>query len=223
MKLFLENGHLTDEGLAALAAGTLDELPRLEASEHLSFCDDCLVRYTNLLSEEPLEQPSQNLTLPVMRRIRQRAFKVLVNRYTAAVAAVAIAGTLWYSGVFTMVGETLSSGTPEMQPAPTATTQKAPEMPKNAITAALSGWMRQAGSWLRPGTAQPESEPDDQKQEPAATPKPQDDSKQEPQLTPKPAYSPTPAFTAPPAEPTPEPAGPIRSFLDGLFHKNDPN
>ena len=44
MELFNKEGHLTDEGLRAVVDGTLDEMGRLEASEHLSFCDSCLVR-----------------------------------------------------------------------------------------------------------------------------------------------------------------------------------
>ena len=48
MELFNKEGHLTDEGLRAVVDGTLDEMGRLEASEHLSFCDSCLVRYTEL-------------------------------------------------------------------------------------------------------------------------------------------------------------------------------
>ena len=45
MELFLENGHLSDEGLAALQSGGLDDLARLEAAEHLAFCDECLARH----------------------------------------------------------------------------------------------------------------------------------------------------------------------------------
>ena len=49
-ELFLQTGHLSDEGLQALIDGTLDEMQRLEAAEHLSFCDECLTRYTALLT-----------------------------------------------------------------------------------------------------------------------------------------------------------------------------
>lgn len=50
MELFDKNGCLTDEGLQALQAGGLDELGRLEAAEHLSYCDKCMDRYTALLT-----------------------------------------------------------------------------------------------------------------------------------------------------------------------------
>ena len=86
-ELFLENGHLSDAGLAALRDGQLDELARLEAAEHLSFCDACLDRYLALA--EPVQiQPPEDLTLPVMRRIRQRIARVVMNRYAVAAAAV---------------------------------------------------------------------------------------------------------------------------------------
>ena len=45
MELFDQtSGCLTNEGLQALADGQLDELSRLEAAEHLAFCDACLDR-----------------------------------------------------------------------------------------------------------------------------------------------------------------------------------
>lgn len=61
MELFYENGHLTPEGLNALVDGQLDEMARLEAAEHLSFCDECLVRYTALVEQAPLAAPETPL------------------------------------------------------------------------------------------------------------------------------------------------------------------
>ena len=98
-ELFLENGHLSDAGLAALRDGQLDELARLEAAEHLIFCYACLDRYLALA--EPVQiQPPEDLTLPVMRRIRQRIARVVMNRYAVAAAAVVLAFGLWGGGVF---------------------------------------------------------------------------------------------------------------------------
>ena len=100
--LFLKDGHLSDEGLAALRDGGLDELARLEAAEHLSFCDQCLDRYL-ALAEPALVQPPQDLTLPVMRRVRQRMARLLLNRYAVAAAAVLLAFGLWGGGVFRQI------------------------------------------------------------------------------------------------------------------------
>ena len=101
MELFdRTSGCLTDEGLQALANGQLDELSRLEAAEHLAFCDACLDRYTALLAGPVIVQPPQDLQKPVWQRIRSQMFRVLTNRYATAAAAVAIAFCLWGSGLF---------------------------------------------------------------------------------------------------------------------------
>lgn len=116
-ELFLQNGHLSDDGLNALIEGTLDELQRLEAAEHLSFCDECLTRYTALLTGEVLEEPKQDVTLPVMRRLRRKAAKAVWNRYAAAAAAVVITAGLWYSGVFSGAMEALAIQPPALEQA----------------------------------------------------------------------------------------------------------
>lgn len=101
MELFdRTSGCLTDEGLQALADGQLDELSRLEAAEHLAFCDACLDRYTALLAGPMIVQPPQDLQKPVWQRIRSQMFRVLTNRYATVAAAVAIAFCLWGSGLF---------------------------------------------------------------------------------------------------------------------------
>ena len=101
MELFdRTSGCLTDEGLQALADGQLDELSRLEAAEHLAFCDACLDRYTALLAGPMIVQPPQDLQKPVWQRIRSQMFRVLTNRYATAAADVAIAFCLWGSGLF---------------------------------------------------------------------------------------------------------------------------
>ena len=94
MELFNKEGHLTDEGLRAVVDGTLDEMGRLEASEHLSFCDSCLVRYDTLLV------PETPLTPTVLARVRRRAVRVFFNRYTRVAAVAAFAVVLWGTGVF---------------------------------------------------------------------------------------------------------------------------
>ena len=63
MKLFQNNGHLTDEAIRALTRGEdLEELTRLEMAEHLSFCDECLERYTAALENAPLLSPQGSCT-----------------------------------------------------------------------------------------------------------------------------------------------------------------
>ena len=54
-------------GAAGLVGGSLDEWGRLEAAEHLSYCDRCMDRYTALLTGAVLEQPPRDLSRPVSR------------------------------------------------------------------------------------------------------------------------------------------------------------
>ena len=87
MELFDQNGCLTEEGLHAVIGGQLDELGRLEAAEHLSYCDKCMDRYTALLTADVLEEPPRSARGAVMGTIWVRLMQNTWGR--AAVAAVA--------------------------------------------------------------------------------------------------------------------------------------
>ena len=100
MKLFDDHGHLTDEALAALSTDALDELARLEVSEHLSFCDRCLDRYLATLTDGALEAPENSCRERLLQRIRRQALQLLENRVATAAAAIAIVVSLWTGGVF---------------------------------------------------------------------------------------------------------------------------
>lgn len=100
MTRFRDDGHLTGETLAALARGEeLDELGRLEAAEHLAFCDLCLQRYTDLLDGAALLTPERSCQESIWGRVRARTLRLVTSRYATAAAAVALALTmLWGSG-----------------------------------------------------------------------------------------------------------------------------
>ena len=101
MELFHNNGHLTEEALGALAyGGDLTELERLEAGEHLAFCDQCLDRYTALLTEEALLTPERTCRDALWPRIRRRAARLFASRWATAAAAIIIVVSLWSFGVF---------------------------------------------------------------------------------------------------------------------------
>ena len=92
MTCFRPDGHLTDAALTALVrGGCLEELDRLELAEHLAYCDQCLQRYTELLSEGPMLTPARSCRESLRRRIRQRAVQLGVSRYATAAAAVTLA------------------------------------------------------------------------------------------------------------------------------------
>ena len=99
MEPFRTDGHLTDETLAALARGRkLDELTRLEAAEHLAFCDACLQRDTDLRATAPLLVPAHSCRESLWVRLRMRTLRLVTSRYATAAAAVALALTvLWGS------------------------------------------------------------------------------------------------------------------------------
>ena len=129
MEPFRTDGHLTDETLAALARGReLDELTRLEAAEHLAFCDACLQRYTDLLAPAPLLVPAHSCRESLWVRVRRRTLRLVTSRYATAAAAVALALTvLWGSAAISL---------PQRRPA-------LPEVPQQ-----LQHWPEQWSDWL---------------------------------------------------------------------------
>jgi len=98
MELFDENGCLTDEGLQALTEGLLDEMGRLEAAEHLSYCDRCMDRYTALLTADVLEEPPRSAHSAVMTTIWIRLMQNTWGRAAVATVAAVLALTMWRSG-----------------------------------------------------------------------------------------------------------------------------
>lgn len=102
MDLFDHTGHLTDTALSVFQAELeLEPLDRLEIAEHLSFCDQCLMRSINLLPQEALLVPERSCQTTLWHRIRLRAVRALTSRYATAAAAVTIVFSLWGGGIFT--------------------------------------------------------------------------------------------------------------------------
>ena len=98
MELFDANGCLTEEGLQALQAGQLDELGRLEAAEHLAYCDKCTDRYTALLTADVLQEPPRSAHKAVMATIWVRLMQNTWGRAAVAGVAAVLAFTMWRSG-----------------------------------------------------------------------------------------------------------------------------
>ena len=101
MELFQDNGCLTEEGLQALVNNQLDELGRLEAAEHLSYCDQCMDRYTALLTADALETPPRSVRSTVMTTIWVRLMQNTYGRMAVAGVAAVLALTMWRSGALT--------------------------------------------------------------------------------------------------------------------------
>ena len=100
---FTKSGHLTGFALRELMEGRMDELGRLEASEHLAFCDACLERYTRLLTDDVLLEAPDLLEERVMARVRRKARELWMNKYFSAGLAACIAMVMWVTGVFSSI------------------------------------------------------------------------------------------------------------------------
>ena len=98
MELFDAKGCLSEEGLQALVGGQLDETQRLEAAEHLAYCDRCMDRYTALLTDDVLEQPPRSAQGAVMGTIWIRLMQNTWGRAAVAGVAAVLAFTMWRSG-----------------------------------------------------------------------------------------------------------------------------
>ena len=103
MELFREDGCFTDEGLKAVIDGQLDELGRLEAAEHLSYCDCCMDRYTSLLTGDRLETPPRQVQNTVMTTIWVRMMQNTYGRMAVSGVAAVLALTMWRSGALEQI------------------------------------------------------------------------------------------------------------------------
>ena len=139
MVCFRPDGHLTDAALTALVRGDgLEELDRLELAEHLAYCDQCLQRYTELLSAGPLLVPEHSCRESLRRRIWRRAAQLGISRYATAAAAVVLALTvLW--GSAGLAGQTVRTEPTLLERAGTALTEWTDAWPQ-AWADALSGF-----------------------------------------------------------------------------------
>lgn len=123
MELFDQNGCLTEEGLHAVIGGQLDELGRLEAAEHLSYCDKCMDRYTALLTADVLEEPPRSARGAVMGTIWVRLMQNTWGRAAVAAVAAVLALTMWRTGTL----EQILEGTRDLKTWMPSTSQTQPE------------------------------------------------------------------------------------------------
>ena len=147
MERFRADGHLTNEALAALVRDdSLDELGRLEVAEHLSFCDVCLQRYTDLLCGAELLTPERSCQKTLWARVRTRTLRLVTSRYATAAAAVALALTMLWGG---QEIQFTHPALPELRPA-AAELRAWPERWNDALSETLSD-VTDFFDGLRPG------------------------------------------------------------------------
>lgn len=100
-ELFNIDGHLTNEAFEALIKDeNLDELSRLEIAEHLSFCDDCILRYTEYMSDIELKD-APKIEHKIIFEIKKKINRILFSKYSSAVIAASFSIILLVSGIFT--------------------------------------------------------------------------------------------------------------------------
>lgn len=111
-------GCLTGFALQSLVDGSLGDLERLEVTEHLSYCDLCVERYTAMLTEDALLEAPELLKPGILKELRRRMARVFVNRYFHMGVAACLTLVLWSTGVFASFGE-LALNPPRLErPAP---------------------------------------------------------------------------------------------------------
>ena len=80
IEVFDRDDCLTDDALLALIRQEPDEMTRLEIAEHLSFCDRCTERYSELLCEAPLRAPAEPLADSVIEALARRVRVLFFHR-----------------------------------------------------------------------------------------------------------------------------------------------
>ena len=103
MELFDINGCLTNEGIQMIIKEELNPMESLEASEHLSFCDTCLLRYTTAICSIPEDElliPQGNICKKTILAIKQRMIAVFYHRYVTVAIASSFGILITFSGVF---------------------------------------------------------------------------------------------------------------------------
>lgn len=100
--LFDKEGHLTKFAINSNIEGNLDELHRLEISEHISFCEKCLEVYIEALTEDKLLHPFESCSSKVEREIEKTKYAGLFRRYATVFVAACFTMMLWVSGIFSV-------------------------------------------------------------------------------------------------------------------------
>ncbi|MEG1104150.1 MAG: hypothetical protein RSD78_04815 [Oscillospiraceae bacterium] len=127
MELFNEKGHLTQDALILAINEELDEMQSLEVSEHLSFCDDCLVKYTDLLTDDKLRIPQKHLAPSIMSRWHRKLISFALSKYGTVAAAVVFGVAVWSTGIFSNAIQISQGAKP-----PVTEAQQKPSMVENA-------------------------------------------------------------------------------------------
>lgn len=100
IEVFDRDGCLTDDALLALIRQEPDEMTRLEIAEHLSFCDRCTERYSELLCEARCGLPPSLSPIRSWKPSRGVCGSSSSTAILRPGMAACLALTFWFTGVF---------------------------------------------------------------------------------------------------------------------------
>lgn len=107
-EIFNEDDHISDYGFNKLLQDELNDLELLEIAEHLSFCDECIEKYSELLNNVSLLSPPETFINRTLKAIKQKTIRLIYNKYFSAAVAAGFAIFLWVSGIFNINVEALN-------------------------------------------------------------------------------------------------------------------
>lgn len=143
--VFNRDGHISDKGLWLLTAGDPDALCCYELSEHLDYCDQCVDRYSMLLTENALMVPPKEMARPVMAKVRRRNILFLTKRAIKVCTAASLTLVIWYGGLF---GDGLTARTEEISQR-TARRGSAFSQMVSGVSDSIGDWIRGFGIYSR--------------------------------------------------------------------------
>ncbi len=94
MEIFCENGHLTNYGFQALIEGRADEQARLEISEHLDYCTDCMEQYLIRLEQITLLEPPSSKHVHTLTA--KQSVRAVMRKYAMVGVAACFAASLYF-------------------------------------------------------------------------------------------------------------------------------
>lgn len=97
---FNEKGHLTDEAFYDLIYGEPDAADRLLMADHLSYCNECIDRYMDFMTDDTLLTPMSSVEVSVMGKIQKDFRRQMFRKYATAMVAGFLAMLLWTGGIF---------------------------------------------------------------------------------------------------------------------------
>lgn len=102
--IFNPNGHLSDEAFRMLFSESLDHMQSLEVSEHLSYCDECIAHYTDLICDDSLLEPLEPMAPIVLAQAKKSNRVLYLQKFFSVTVAASFALVFCIGNLFQPVG-----------------------------------------------------------------------------------------------------------------------